>query len=68
MKPGKYILIGWLPWSNTGSYDKYEGSAYDGYGQTNYYSRQSYTISHSDFLMQEIEVDPGKSEVKVKLK
>lgn len=69
MKPGKYILIGYLPWESYGSYNKYEGSGYNNYGgQTDYYSRQSYTTSHTDFLMQEIEIEPGKSEVKVKLK
>jgi len=69
MKSGKYILIGYLPWESYGSYDKYEGSGYNSYGgQTDYYSRQNYTTSHTDFLMQEIEVEPGKSEVNVKLK
>ncbi len=69
MKPGKYILLGTLPWTNYGSYNKYEGSGYNNYGgQTDYYSRQNYSVSHSDFLMQEIEIEPGKSEVKVKLK
>jgi hypothetical protein len=68
MQPGKYILIGTLPWATTGSYDKYTGSGYDNYGgQTDYYQRQYYTINHSDLLMNIIEVESGKSEVKVKL-
>ncbi|PZP52227.1 MAG: hypothetical protein DI598_01215 [Pseudopedobacter saltans] len=69
MKAGKYILVGTLPWTTSGSYNRYEGSGYNNYGgQTDYYSRQYYSTSHSDFLMQEIEVENGKAEVKVKLK
>jgi hypothetical protein len=69
MKPGKYIIMGTLPWTSTGSYNKYTGSGYGSYGgQVDYYERQHYTISHSDFLMQIIEVEPGREMVKVKLK
>lgn len=69
MKPGKYIVMGTLPWQSTGSYDQYTGSGYGSYGtQVNYYERQYYTISHSDFLMQVIEIEPGRPTVKVKLK
>lgn len=69
MKPGKYILLGYLPWETNGSYNQYEGSGYNSYGsRTDYYSRQYYTTSHTDFLMQEIEIKSGESLVKVKLK
>jgi hypothetical protein len=69
MLPGKYILVGTLPWTTTSAYDQYTGSGYDNYGgQTDYYQRQYYTINHSDFLMDIIEVQQGKSVVEVKLK
>lgn len=69
MKPGKYIIIGTLPWTNTKSYDQYTGSGYGNYGgRTDYYERQYYTTTHSDFLMQIIEVKSGEKELKVKLK
>jgi hypothetical protein len=69
MKPGKYIIIGTLPWNDTKSYDQYTGSGYGNYGdRTDYYERQYYTTTHSDFLMQIIEVKPDETEVKVKLK
>jgi hypothetical protein len=69
MQPGKYILVGTLPWSQSGSYDQYTGSGYNNYGgQTDYYQKQYYTINHSDFLMEIIEVKSGESIVNVKLK
>lgn len=69
MKPGKYVIIGTLPWTNTQSYDQYTGSGYGNYGdRTDYYERQYYTTTHSDFLKQIIEVKAGEKEVKVKLK
>lgn len=69
MKPGKYIILGTLPWQSSGSYDQYTGSGYDNYGgQTDYYQRQYYNISHSDFLMQIIEIPENATLVKVKLK
>lgn len=69
MRPGKYIILGTLPWSKTQSYDKYTGSGYGNYGgRVDYYDRQYYTISHSDFLMQIIEVKEGDKEINVKLK
>lgn len=69
MKPGKYIIMGTLPWTSGGSYDQYSGSGYGSYGgRVDYYERQYYTVSHSDFLMRIIEVEPGKETIKVKLK
>ena len=68
MKPGKYIILGTLPWDIQGSYNQYTGSGYDNYGgQTDYYQRQYYTVSHSDFLMDIIEVPQNTDVVKVKL-
>lgn len=69
MRPGKYIIVGTLPWTKTKSYDQYTGSGYGSYGgRVDYYDRQYYTISHSDFLMQIIEVKEGDKEINVKLK
>lgn len=69
MKPGKYIIIGTLPWTSSGSYNEYAGSGYGSYGtQVDYYDRKYYSISHSDFLMEIIEVAPGEETLKVKLK
>lgn len=69
MKPGKYILMGTLPWSSSGYYNKYTGSGYGSYGgQVNYYQRQYYTVSHSDFLLRVVEVEPDEQRVKVRLK
>ncbi|RAV28696.1 peptidase associated/transthyretin-like domain-containing protein [Sinomicrobium soli] len=69
MKPGKYIIMGTLPWTSSGSYDQYTGSGYGSYGgRVDYYERQHYTVSHSDFLIRIIEVEPGEEVVKVKLK
>lgn len=67
MKPGKYIIVGTLPWNTTGSYDQYMGTAYGTYSNTNYYERQYYTITHSDFLMEVFEVKAGEINVSVKL-
>lgn len=68
MKPGKYVIMGTLPYNTSGSYDKYSGSGYNNYGgRTDYYDRQYYTITHSDFLIQIIEVKEGDKEIKVKL-
>lgn len=68
MKPGKYILMGILPWSEQGYYDEYAGSSYHAYGSVNHYDRQYYTITHSDLLIQLVEVEAGENSVKVKLK
>ncbi|MGS2763050.1 hypothetical protein [Sinomicrobium sp. M5D2P9] len=69
MKPGKYIIMGTLPWTSGGSYNQYSGSGYGSYGgRVDYYERQYYTVSHSDFLMRIIEVEPDNETVKVKLK
>ncbi len=68
MKPGKYLIVGTLPWYNTKSYDQYTGSGYGNNGSvTDYYQRQYYSTTHSDFLMEVVEVPADKKEVKVKL-
>ena len=68
MKPGKYIIVGNLNWSKTGSYNEYTGSGYNSYGRIDYYDKKYYTEKYNDFLMQIIEVKPGETETKVKLK
>jgi len=69
MKPGKYFLVGNIPWSQGGYYDQYQGSGYGNYGGvTDYYQRQYYTVSHSDFLMETVDLKEGDTEVNVKLK
>ena len=70
MKPGKYILVGTLPWNETGYNDRYNGSQFDGNsGRTiNYYRREHYRITHSDFLMEIIEIKEGEKLVKADLK
>lgn len=69
IKPGKYIIMGTLPWTSSGYQDQYTGSGYGSYGgRVDYYDRQYYTVSHSDFLIQVITVEPDKKIVKVKLK
>lgn len=69
MKPGKYILVGNLPWTSSGSYDQYTGSGYGSNGgRTDYYQRQYYSNSHNDFLMEIVEVKEGDAITKVKLK
>ena len=70
MKPGKYILVGTLPWSQTGYNDRYNGSQFDGNsgGMINYYQREYYKITHSDFLMEIIEIKEGEKLVKANLK
>lgn len=69
LKPGKYVMVGTLPWSQTNSYNQYKGSGYGNYGgRTDYYEQQYYTITNSDFLMQIIEVNEGDKQKSVKLK
>lgn len=68
MKPGKYYLEGVMNWSTSGYYNKYNGSAYNGYGTTNYYTRESYTNGHSDLLTKFVEITKEGQVVEIKLK
>ncbi|BAV05318.1 lipoprotein [Filimonas lacunae] len=68
MKPGKYYIQGVLGWYSSGYYDRYTGSGYNGYGTTNYYSRELYTTDHSDLLEKFVDVDNDGQVVEVKLK
>jgi hypothetical protein len=68
MKPGKYYLEAVLNWSQGGTYNKYTGSAYNGYGTTNYYTPTSYTVNHADLLTKFVEVTKEGEIVEIKLK
>ncbi|KAB7530214.1 hypothetical protein F8C76_01515 [Flagellimonas olearia] len=69
IKPGKYIIMGTLPWTSSSYQDTYSGSGYGSYGgRVDYYDRHYYTVSHSDFLIQVITVEPNQKVTKVKLK
>ncbi len=68
MKPGRYFLQAILNWQHTASTNVYQGSGYDGYGRTDYYSRQYYNVGHADRLEKFITVEPDDPTVKVKLK
>lgn len=68
MKPGKYYLEGVLKWSQDGYYNRYNGSAYNGYGTTNYYSREYYNVGHADLLTKIVEITEEGQILEVKLK
>jgi hypothetical protein len=68
MKPGTYFLQAILNWQHTASRDVYQGSGYDNYGRTDFYSRQYYNVGHSDRLEEFVTVERDGSVVKVKLK
>jgi hypothetical protein len=68
MKPGKYYLEVLLNWTSSGYYDKYTGSAYNGYGTTNYYSKEYYQNGHADLLKEFIEIKEDGEILEVKLK
>lgn len=68
MKPGKYYIECVLNWQQSGTYNQYTGSAYNGYGQTDYYTRQNYTNNYADYLYKIIEIEKEGETVEVKLK
>ncbi|WP_265427084.1 hypothetical protein [Chryseobacterium sp. YIM B08800] len=68
MKPGKYILMGNLPWTLSGSYNQYTGSAYGNGGVTNYYEKKYYSNDYEDLLIRIVEVKAGDKVANVKLK
>ncbi|GGH79198.1 hypothetical protein HNQ91_005154 [Filimonas zeae] len=68
MKPGKYYIQGVLNWYTSGYYNRYSGSANNGYGTTNYYTREHYTTDHADLLEKFIEVEKDGQVLEVKLK
>lgn len=68
MKPGKYFLQGFLPYNHNGTYNEYTGSAYNGYGRTDYYQQKSYSVAHEDRIEEFVEVKQDGEIVKVKLK
>lgn len=67
MKPGKYFLQGFLPYTRNGYYHEYTGAAYDGYGRTNYYELKQYSIEHEDRIEEFVEVKEDGKIIKVKL-
>jgi hypothetical protein len=68
MKPGTYFLQAILNWQHTGTKDVYQGSGYHDYGRTDYYTRQNYSIGHSDRLEEFVTVEKDGEVTKVKLK
>ncbi|MDJ1472784.1 hypothetical protein [Xanthocytophaga flava] len=68
MKPGKYFIQAILDWHHTTSANVYQGSGYDGYGRTDYYTRQYYNVEHSDRLEKFITIENEGETVKVSLK
>lgn len=68
MKPGKYYICGELPWFQTGTYNKYSGTANTGYGQVNYYTPTSYRNDHTDYLEKIVEITQEGQILEVKLK
>ena len=68
MKPGNYYLEAILPWEQSGSYNKYTGSGYDGYGRVDYYTPQNYSVAHYDKLTKFVNVEKDGEVVEVKLR
>lgn len=67
MKKGKYYLTGSLPWYETGTYNKYTGSGYYGYGRTDYYTPQNYRNDYSEPLEKYVEIKSDGQVLNVKL-
>lgn len=68
MKPGKYFLQGFLPWTHNGYYKEYTGSGYNGYGgRTDYYQQKKYSVEHEDRIEEFVEIREDGKMVKVKL-
>lgn len=69
MLPGKYFLMGDLPWYETGTYNKYTGSGYGSYGgQVDYYQRSNYRNDYNESLEKFVEIKSDGQVVEVKLK
>ena len=68
MKPGKYYLEAILPWKQSGTYNQYTGSGYDGYGRIDYYTPQNYSVAHYDKLTKFVDVEKDGEVVEIKLK
>lgn len=70
MLPGKYILVGIIPWDEGRMKTYYNGSQFDGNSGTmvNYYENQYYTVHHNDFLMRVIEIKGDQSVVNENLR
>ncbi len=68
MKPGKYFLQGFLPYTKNGYYHEYTGAGYNSYGgRTNYYELKQYAVNHEDRIEEFVEVKADGEVVKVRL-
>lgn len=67
MKPGRYFLQAIVGWSTTHATNVYTGSGYNGYGRTDYYTPQYYSVSHSDRIEEYVEIKESGEVVRVKL-
>ncbi|MEO5912226.1 MAG: hypothetical protein ABIP95_15165 [Pelobium sp.] len=68
LMPGKYYLETTIDWSQNRSYNKYVGSGSSNYGTTDYYSKQTYTEQHGDYLKGIVEVKNDGETIEFNLK
>ncbi|SFO72889.1 hypothetical protein SAMN05428949_6363 [Chitinophaga sp. YR627] len=67
MKPGRYFLQAIVGWSTSHSRNVYTGSGYSGYGRTDYYTPEYYSVGHSDRIEEFVEVKESGEVVSIKL-
>ncbi|MCU0450091.1 MAG: hypothetical protein MUC97_09685 [Bernardetiaceae bacterium] len=68
LKPGRYFLHAIINWGETKSYDAYQGSGYSQYGTTDYYTKQSYTVSKSERVERFIDIEKKGGTMEINLK